>query len=101
MFYLTGPQFPLEIRRITTTLSKCGKSFLRSNNKRIKMLLLEAALMYCCFSGSTELIYCFFLTVGVNVKYMKFTNVMPVMEVTYSGSNGINTMKLDLLRERN
>lgn len=32
---------------------------------------------------------------------MKFKNEIPVMEVTYSGSNGIKMMKSELLRERN
>lgn len=32
---------------------------------------------------------------------MKFTYEIPVMAVTHSGSNVINTMKSELLRERN
>lgn len=32
---------------------------------------------------------------------MKFKNEIPVIEVTYSGSNSIKTMKSELLRERN
>lgn len=32
---------------------------------------------------------------------MKFTNEIPVMKVTHSGSNGISTMKSEPLRQRN
>ena len=42
-----------------------------------------------------------FLAVGVNVRHLKLTNEIPVIQMTQLVSNGINTMKSELLRGKN
>lgn len=93
-------KFPLVVRRIDNYIIKQWKNHIYSLiTKGWKCFYQSSNALVLWWFHRVDLLL--FLAVGVNLRHMKLTNEIPVIQMTQLVSNGINTVESELLREKN